>query len=328
MPNNTQRRIRTLAQEGFRGRNTDFASRLGVRSVNRHLRALTRAGVLIRYRYGHSFNYRIADASAAAPTQPTAPTPRVSLGQRTFGIEIELYVPSQHATSASQALNYVANALQAAGVAAQAYSYTHQLTPHWKCTTDSSICTGLGAGFGVEVVSPVLSGEAGEEEVRKACTALVAAGCRVNASCGLHVHHGASGYGTVSRQALHTTYARLESVLDTLMPPSRRANANIYCRSAASSAFGDTRYCKINASVQQARHTTVEFRQHSGTVEAKKILPWVRLTRAMMEYRNQATLAQVSTLSGLCATLGLTAEDTNYWTARQAQLAGAEMVAA
>lgn len=31
------------------------------------------------------------------------------------------------------------------------------------------------------------------------------------------------------------------------------------------------------------RHGTIEFRHHSGTIEATKILAWVKMTRAIVE---------------------------------------------
>lgn len=74
------------------------------------------------------------------------------------------------------------------------------------------------------------------------------------------------------------------------MPPSRRGTANFYCNTLAGISFGrlmrattinemanimGSRYFKVNLMSFQ-RHGTIEFRQHSGTVNATKIANWVR----------------------------------------------------
>jgi hypothetical protein len=96
------------------------------------------------------------------------------------------------------------------------------------------------------------------------------------------------------------TYAYFEAQIDNLMPMSRRANRNAYCKSIGrinDAAFdaaatlrdlqyaiegGGDRYRKINLS-SFYRHGTIEFRQHSGTVDAEKATSWVRLVLALVD---------------------------------------------
>lgn len=94
---------------------------------------------------------------------------------RRFGVEIEFLstITSEHAV----------NTLRAAGIQAEYMAYTHSATPHWKIVTDGSC--------GYELVSPVLDGEQGIEEVRRAAAALEAAGAKVDKRCGLRVHFDA-----------------------------------------------------------------------------------------------------------------------------------------
>ena len=88
-----------------------------------------------------------------------------------------------------------------------------------------------------------------------------------------------------------------EKALDCLVPASRRGNANHMCKSNVDIANtwiteggrvrGDRergeerfRYYKLNLAAY-IRHETIEWRQHSGTVEFEKIVLWVALTQAL-----------------------------------------------
>lgn len=202
---------------------------------------------------------------------------------RTFGIEIE--ITGMDRQRAAQILNIV-------GLSATAEGYNHQTRAHWKVVTDSSVPGGC------EVVSPPLRGEEGLEQVRIAITALDDAGAKISVSCGLHVHFDASGLTADEIRSLVTRYARFENEIDRFMPPSRRGDANQYCKSLQAFAHKrefqnartiddmiraqGSRYFKINLQSFH-RHGTIEFRQHSGTVNAPKALNWIRFLDAFIE---------------------------------------------
>lgn len=199
------------------------------------------------------------------------------MSNRTFGVEIEFL----------GCRDKVLDAMRAAGLECNYEGYTHQTRPSWKLVTDSSI----EGDEGYELVSPILVGAAGIESLKKAVKALIAAECSVNKSCGLHIHVGARDLSAEEIYTIVRRYGYNETKLDGIMPVSRRANNNTFCRSVASHVrgFGLTnvpsaeylcnttfhyeRYFKVNVQ-SYLRHGTVEFRQHSASVNASKISNW------------------------------------------------------
>ena len=244
----------------------------------------------------------LARRAAAAPVAPTvAPralvTPQAApfapgALTRTFGVEIEAYGVTRAALAAE---------LRAQGLEVQDESYNHTTRPHWKIVSDGSI-TGANA---FELVSPILQGYQGLEDLARACRALKVCGAQVNASCGLHIHFGARDLRIEHFRRLVRNYLVLEPTIDSLMPRDRRGSANTYCKSllrgrtqanaeaailAATSpeqlvqaANGDCRYYKVNLQ-SFYRHGTVEFRQHSGSTDYEKISFWVKFLHNLIDY--------------------------------------------
>jgi hypothetical protein len=212
--------------------------------------------------------------------------------------------------------------LRAAGIAVEREGYGHATPRQWKFVTDCSVRDAdTGAAFlmvggarldAIELVSPVLSGEAGLVAIETVCAALARAGAKVNKTCGLHVHHGALvgrtgesdpalgrpalALGLANLAVLARLVNRFEAVIDGCLPLSRRAGSgNRYIGAFAShelseiaqattfaSLFHLNRYKNLNLAAL-GRHGTVEFRQHSGTVEASKVCAWVMLTQGLVE---------------------------------------------
>lgn len=201
---------------------------------------------------------------------------------RTFGVEIE-FIGSR---------SVVTNALIEAGLNASEERYNHSTRPYWKVTTDASI--GYDNG---ELVSPILRGEEGLAALQKACRAMVAAGIRVNRTCGIHVHVGAADLNSKEVAAVCKRYAVQEDTFDSIMPASRRHNNSRWCASmknftirmenatsmsSVSRMFHDNRYCKVNVQ-SYMRQSTIEFRQHSGSLNATKISNWVKLVTKFVD---------------------------------------------
>ena len=205
---------------------------------------------------------------------------------RTFGIEIEFLTTVDRHT--------VANALNNAGIDAQTESYNHTTKRYWKVITDASC--------GNELVSPVLKGTEGLNEVKKVCEVLNQLNVKVNKRCGVHVHHGVNDFTIKSFKNLYILYTKYEKAIDSIMPLSRRDNNNYYCKSLIEysdsyettvqkimrcktardiSYLYGTRYKKLNIQ-SYVKYGTIEFRQHSGTTDGNKITNWIMLTQAMV----------------------------------------------
>jgi hypothetical protein len=217
------------------------------------------------------------------------------LMSRRFGVEIEFL--------STITVEHAVNTLRTAGIQVEYMGYTHSTTPHWKIVTDGSC--------GYELVSPVLEGEQGIEEVRNAAAALEAAGAKVDKRCGLHVHFDARSIKLKAVKNLFKLWLKFEDVLDTFQPPSRRGNANTYCRTNLEGGLSDSedhrgqcfrifkkidacksmdemkqlypcRYRKLNIH-SYFRHQTMEVRHHSGTTNPDKITHWVRLMARLFD---------------------------------------------
>ena len=195
---------------------------------------------------------------------------------RRFGVELEM---------AGITREQAARALQQVGIEVRTENYNHDTRPHWKIVPDGSVQGGF------EVVSPILQGEEGLEQLRTVVTALDDMGGNVNRTCGYHVHFDAADLSHEHVRAIVTRYAAHEAEIDAFMPRSRRGNENTYCQSVISLAgnarFKNAatmrelvnaqggRYFKVNLQ-SYYRYGTVEFRQHSGTLNAAKAVNWVR----------------------------------------------------
>lgn len=159
----------------------------------------------------------------------------------------------------------------------------------WRVTGDGSI-----RGHGYEIVSPVLSGDDGIEQVRRACRVLRELGASVDRSCGTHVHHEITDLSKEAVNRFAKAWASNQHLIDGLVAPSRRGAVNpTYCASFTLAdaervceiddlrRFARDRYKTLNFS-SYGRYGTVEVRQHQGTLDAEKITSWVRFAQAFI----------------------------------------------
>lgn len=221
-----------------------------------------------------------------------------------FGVEIEF-----SGIGIAQTLT----ALRNAGIQVHAERYNHtDHADHWKIVPDGSVANGQ------EVVSPILSGMDGLYEAARVVTALNKAGAKINQTCGLHVHFDAAELSVNELRTICERYAKHEAQIDAFMPTSRRANNNRYCMSLANvvacRAFKQartvreladaqvSRYFKVNLQAY-LRHQTIEFRQHSGTVEATKLINWVLFLSAFIDESVRLAGANTSQASEAVAPL-------------------------
>ena len=203
---------------------------------------------------------------------------------RRFGVEVE-FIGGGH---------QVAGCMTAAGLPCRVENYGHSVPRQWKIVPDGSISDGA------ELVSPPLSGSRGIAQVRKACAALATAGATVDKSCGLHVHHDVSDLTVVQLGRLFRFWHNTGRTIDLLVAKSRRGEHGRWCKpmddrevcwiescedlNAVRGVAGRTdRYRTLNVP-SYPRQGTVEVRQHQGTVNAEKILAWMRFGQATITY--------------------------------------------
>jgi hypothetical protein len=213
-----------------------------------------------------------------------------TMSTRTFGVEIEAVGATRGA---------VATALRRAGIDCYDAGYSHTAVASWKVVSDVSVAGSLP----FELVSPILRGDAGLEQIATVCRVLNELGCTVNSSCGLHVHVDGRDFSQNLNKIknLARMWMKYETCFDQLVPASRRdnhyCNSNLRRHGSVADAFqaigavttlhsllmvtnraadDNGRYHKLNLCAL-LRHGTVEFRQHGGTTEAEKIINWVRL---------------------------------------------------
>ncbi len=213
------------------------------------------------------------------PITVATPAFRMMPFERRFGVEIEAFIKTGKTTA------QLITAIQVKGIPCEKQSYNHNTANSWKIVPDSSISAD---GVTFEIVSPILQGQDGLMQTQKICEALKEFGAKINKSCGLHIHFDAEYFNLQTWKNLLINYANIEDIIDKFMPESRRADNNRFCKSFKNEieyikkAYNldyivrkmGTRYKKINVE-SYARHKTVEFRQHSGTIEFEKIKNWV-----------------------------------------------------
>lgn len=294
------------------------------RQVQRQIFYDVRRGRLILSIDGVDLNASVSAALSATRT--------IDPFSETFGVEIEFMMPPGTTS------DLIAMALCALGVPTHSEIYNHVTRSHWKVVTDNSLISSRSGWYGREIVSPVLRGEAGLASVTTVCNYLTSIGCQVNRTCGLHVHVGARGADLRFFKNLTALYAAHEHLIDDVMPPSRRGSLNRYCKTTnaiknrvasaenTASAIGhrDDRYYKLNLSAFW-RHGTIEFRHHSGTVDAAKTCEWVRFCLCMaatVKSMQGTSVPMVDTLEGLMDMIKVNSSTRDYFVSRRAHFAG------
>lgn len=162
------------------------------------------------------------------------------------------------------------------------------------------------------------------EYIRGVCNVLDSVGCRINSKCGLHVHignapladdthavrfcgdsilhtHRTSNYFTQHGDTFDAVivkdvlwrYARMQGVINGMFPSSRTNNrycmpnsdtriANANTITELTSAMSNGKFSAVN--LQTWNNGTIEFRQHSGTIEADKIIKWTEFLVNLFEW--------------------------------------------
>ena len=249
-------------------------------------------------------------------------TPKAKAFKFTFGVEIEC----------------VMSRIRFENVASQTgvpYNYEHynhtDNKEYFKFTTDSSISRSSNReGDPIECVSPILDGtKKGFDKLQLCCKSLNEAGAYVNRSTGLHVHIGARGLTGQQYVNVFKNYQKLEAVIDTFMAESRRNChwcatlrgydfSNCYSQRDVYREMNGDRYHKVNP-VSYGAHGTIEFRQHQGSTDFKKIKAWVNFCAKLVAYSMDNVLSE--SITNVDAIPFLTDTEKSFFKTRQQQLA-------
>lgn len=160
----------------------------------------------------------------------------------------------------------------------------------WSIVGDGSLYDGPTGFVGVEVVSPVLDTSKATDltALRRICAALQDIGCMVDEHCGLHVHVDTQDMSAADIKRIFGRYSQYEEQIDRFMPTNRRGQLYyaksgkpmvgqvfaVDTKAALARVLGGERYWRVNLDALQ-RHGTIEFRQHSGTINFETIMRWV-----------------------------------------------------
>jgi hypothetical protein len=260
---------------------------------------------------------------------------------RKIGIEIEFVAPIIGTGSNYDVQQLIAQVLTNHGISACARGYTHHPLPHGyqlavehdTSLQDESRYRGLSWSK-LEVKTSPMQWDDIERVLPQTLEIIRYVGARINASCGLHVHHHlpeAELCPQVVRNLQHLWW-RFHPVMYGLVAPSRHANtfcraprrddATIFDSCRSYSSLCDKlrrmdRYQGLNmTNLANPSRMTVEWRIHGGTTDWSKIRPWVLATQRWVEHAVQRSChfkpdAIANTQAGLNALLVTTGLKSN-----------------
>ena len=165
-----------------------------------------------------------------------------------FGVELEILIPR----GVSQD-DVVAELNSYQGITARREGYNHDIVEYWKMTTDCTVKS-LSLGHthygGNELVSPKLYGQDGKTQLEIVLEVLNRMNCKVNKTCGTHVHHDVTdvmlkNIDVVKRflKNMIKTVMKFEHIIYRLIAPSRlKKIGRGYWTIPARAIFGKVRY--------------------------------------------------------------------------------------
>ncbi len=253
------------------------------------------------------------------------------VSNQTFGVELEIsspeFVPKFDSALWQSGANILIHAI--ASAVGEDCVYLEGLPYHgsadagadglWRVEYDSS------AGW--EVISPKLAGLEDLKELLKVTACLEATVesneiFHINYKCGFHLTLATWLDDAEKRLRLLAMVTRLEPALFTLVAPSRllgfnaetgeydKTSKNQYCIPLSSkdhrndvnhmvnecftSLDHDYRYFSVNLTKMQDLPHLIEVRMHNGTVDAKKIIPWLSLWMSIINTANNYGSTKIS----------------------------------
>lgn len=167
-------------------------------------------------------------------------------------------------------------------------------------------------GSGVELRTPIMSGQSGFDKLRGAMLFLKENGAYVTRSDGMHVHHDAPEFIGNAEACLQLvkSWRNNQDAIDSLVAPRRRMSGSSYghCPKWGNSDFdalerlakGEADYLDIgrrdlNLSSMDA-HGSIEIRLHEGTLDPEVAIAWIKFGQRLLHTALQRSkpLATVS----------------------------------
>jgi hypothetical protein len=248
---------------------------------------------------------------------------------RTFGVELEFVNTQYGLTELATAISLALRAeFPEQKCKFLSWGMSNENTKsYWKMTTDASVRSGG------ELISPPLPATPESfRQIEIVTATLRNMNSRIDVNCGLHVHHDANDLTVRQLGHIYGAYASFQTLISSSLAPSRRVNADYMSpenynrlpeQNKNAKAWNKPRYnqvrhwantpalqdlCdmtnKANARNNRyhstvnlqslAKHGTIEFRQHQGTLNAKKIISWVLVTQSFIERFTQHKMTWVS----------------------------------
>jgi hypothetical protein len=204
-------------------------------------------------------------------TTPSVPSQVSLLEELTFGVEIETTIP----------YGYLRVGPHGAGCAIP------QL-PGWKADNDPSIRVRSRGHQGCEFVSPVYKGVAGLRQLLADLAVIKGFGARVNTSCGLHIHVGFNKTDAQATAKLITLVSNFEKAIYASTGTKNRERGR-WCGGlnrygSFDRAFANARTMRYHIlNLETGSKPTVEFRAFAATLNAAKLVGYVRLCIGLVE---------------------------------------------
>jgi len=195
----------------------------------------------------------------------------------TFGVEIETVGITRDQAEA---------AVHGLSIACRNDGYTHNHVQTWKCVPDGSL---RGRGGTAEVVSRILSGASGLQEMRRVMKALKSAGAKTNRSTGMHVHLGVEHMGDRQLAMIIRLHCIFQEVFNGFITERRRESsyakprylsdalslAQNWSHGSRGTGYGG-RYHSLNLHSYD-KYGTFEMRSYDGCINPRRASAWLQL---------------------------------------------------